>query len=237
MSGRRVKVPQSATDRQGQASSPNASVWVRANAGSGKTHVLAQRVVRLLLDGVTPSQILCLTYTKAAAANMQSRVFEWLGEWAVLDDEALSVKLSEFDIRDHSPEMLVKARRLFAHALEAPGGLKIQTIHAFCETILRRFPLEANIAGHFETMDETVQATLMLEARRYILGQIYDEPDAEFRQAFDDIMVLSGEAGLEKLLNAIISKRQYIQAFIDQVASDDFGPDSHQKLFVACLPI
>lgn len=233
MSGRRVNVPQTAIDRQSQASSPNASVWVRANAGSGKTHVLAQRVVRLLLEGVTPSQILCLTYTKAAAANMQSRVFEWLGQWAILDDAGLSKKLAEFDIRDHSPEMLTKARRLFAHALEAPGGLKIQTIHAFCETILRRFPLEANIAGHFETMDETVQAALMLEARRYILSQIYDEPDAEFRAAFDEIMALSGEAGLERLLSAIIAKRQYIQGFIDQVASDETGPDSYQKLFTA----
>ena len=122
MSARRVKVPQSALNKQGQASNPSASVWVRANAGSGKTHVLAQRVVRLLLQGVRPSQILCLTYTKAAAANMQSRVFEWLGEWAVLDDKALSKKLSAFDIGDHSPEMLTKARRLFAHALEAPGA-------------------------------------------------------------------------------------------------------------------
>lgn len=233
MKDRLVQIPVLATTRQAEASDPQRSVWVRANAGSGKTHVLAQRVVRLLLEGVEPSKILCLTYTKAAAANMQSRVFEWLGEWAVMDDEALGHRLVEFGIRDKSLDRLRHARRLFARALEAPGGLKIQTIHAFCETVLRRFPLEANIAGHFETMDETLQASLMLEARRHILSQTYDEPDAEFRQAFDDIMALAGEAGLESLLSAIIAKREAIQAFIDKVAADERGPDSYQKLFAA----
>ena len=128
------------------AADPDLSVFVTANAGSGKTTTLVSRVARLLLKRVQPGEILCVTYTKAAAAEMQARLFDKLGTWAVADDRALAKELAELDGR--APETLTgeelsEARRLFARALETPGGLKIQTIHAFCEKLLRRFPLEA----------------------------------------------------------------------------------------------
>ncbi|OYW31210.1 MAG: hypothetical protein B7Z45_10625, partial [Azorhizobium sp. 12-66-6] len=121
-----------ATRRQGEASHPAFSPWVSANAGSGKTHVLAQRVIRLLIAGVPPGRILCLTYTKAAAANMANRVLSILGRWVTLTDTELDAEIARTDHRPPTPELRAVARRLFAAALETPGGLKIQTIHAFC---------------------------------------------------------------------------------------------------------
>src|SRR5690606_22714270 len=159
-------IPQETIAAQSSAANPQASVWVSANAGSGKTHVLTERVIRLLLEGTDPSKILCLTYTKAAAAVMQNRVFARLSEWAVLSDEQLAERLINLEGRRPGPARLAAARRLFARALETPGGLKIQTIHAFCEAILHQFPLEANIAGHFEMMDDLMQVALVGEARR-----------------------------------------------------------------------
>ena len=133
-----------ATRAQIEAARPDASTWLTANAGSGKTRVLTDRVARLLLDDVEPQHILCLTYTKAAASEMQNRLFKRLGEWAMLKDEALRDALADLGVQGAlTPEQLRNARTLFARAIETPGGLKIQTIHSFCAALLRRFPLEA----------------------------------------------------------------------------------------------
>src|SRR5690606_34100328 len=149
-----------------RASDPTSSAWVSANAGSGKTHVLTQRVIRLLLSGCRPSSILCLTYTKAAASEMSNRVFQRLAEWAVYDDEELRARLTEVEGIEPDPQKISEARRLFAKALETPGGLKIQTIHAFCEAVLHQFPLEANVAGHFSVLDDRAASSLLTDARR-----------------------------------------------------------------------
>ena len=131
-----------ATQRQIEAAHPDRSTWLAANAGSGKTRVLTDRVARLLLQGVLPEHILCLTYTKAAASEMQNRLFQRLGDWAMKDDAALHHALHDLGIEGHiSEDALRRARTLFARAIETPGGLKIQTIHSFCAAILRRFPL------------------------------------------------------------------------------------------------
>ena len=120
-----------ATPDQKKASSPEASAWVSANAGSGKTHVLVDRVIRLMLEGADPSTILCLTYTKAAATEMANRLHERLGEWIGLDDQALSLRLASIGCDRIDARIRDRARRLFTAALETPGGFKIQTIHAF----------------------------------------------------------------------------------------------------------
>ncbi len=190
--------------RQNIASDPLISAWVSANAGSGKTYVLSTRVVRLLLDGVDPSKILCLTYTKAAAAEMKNRVFSRLGDWVTMDNNELAKQLSQITGRSVSDAQLQFARTLFARALETPGGLKVQTIHAFCESLLHRFPLEANIAGHFELLDEVAAGFLITKARRKLLT----EPDDEIRAALGRVLLLAGEAGLEKLLGEIVDERQ-----------------------------
>ena len=201
------------TSDQSRASDPEASAWVSANAGSGKTHVLTERVVRLLLEGNRPSAILCLTYTKAAAAEMANRVFSRLAEWTRFDDDALAVAVGKIDGRPPGAGRLLVARQLFARALETPGGLKIQTIHAFCESVLHQFPLEANVAGHFEILDETAATALLAEARRMLLTAAAHEEDAVLADAFRYVLEAGGEAGLEKLLTALIAGRDAIRRF------------------------
>ncbi len=136
------------------ATQPDASAWVSANAGSGKTYVLVSRLVRLMLDGVAPEKLLCLTYTRSAAAEMQERLFDLLAEWALLADEDLRAAIAGRLGPDAQLEDLTRARTLFARALETPGGLRVQTIHAFCESLLKRFPLEARLSPQFELLDE-----------------------------------------------------------------------------------
>ena len=144
-----------ASQRQQAAAHPRRSTWLAANAGSGKTRVLTDRVARLLFDGVLPQHILCLTYTKAAASEMQNRLFQRLGEWAMLGDDALYDALRGLGLsRDLSASDLAQARTLFARAIETPGGLKIQTIHSFCAALLRRFPLEARVSPQFVEIEE-----------------------------------------------------------------------------------
>ncbi len=143
-----------ASERQVQAADPNASIWLSANAGSGKTKVLIDRVARLLLSGIKPQHILCLTYTKAAAAEMQNRLFARLGAWAMMPDKALIQQLSALGDDPGLPKRLSAARQLFAAAIDTPGGLRIQTIHSFCAMLLRRFPLEAGVSPQFVELDD-----------------------------------------------------------------------------------
>lgn len=151
-----------ATRAQIKAARPDKSTWLTANAGSGKTRVLTNRVARLLLRGVRPDSILCLTYTTAAASEMQNRLFKTLGSWAMLADSDLREALS--GLGEDSPDDLRKARTLFASAIEAPGGLKIQTIHSFCSRILRQFPLEAGVNPQFVELDDAGQSETIRQA-------------------------------------------------------------------------
>jgi ATP-dependent helicase/nuclease subunit A len=151
-----------ANRNQKQAADPSRSVFVTANAGSGKTKVLVDRIARLLLEGARPSAFLCITFTKAAAGEMQRRLFERLGAWCVADDAKLAADLHELGAGGAE---LSRARALFAQALETPGGLKIQTIHAFCERLLARFPLEAGVAPGFDIADDARAAAMLARAR------------------------------------------------------------------------
>jgi ATP-dependent helicase/nuclease subunit A len=163
--------------RQTLAANPAVSVWASANAGAGKTKVLIDRIVRLLLAGADPGRVLAVTYTKAAAAEMQTRLFEVLGGWTIARDEVLRAALRRLDptLDLDAPGQIARARGLFAKALETPGGLKIQTIHAFCQAILQRFPLEAGVAPGFDTLEEAECARL--RARAFIRAETMD-PEA-----------------------------------------------------------
>ncbi|MDB5494336.1 MAG: helicase, UvrD/Rep family [Phenylobacterium sp.] len=161
--------PTTVADPQALAADPRLSAFVTANAGSGKTKTLIDRVARLLLAGAEPETILCVTYTKAAAAEMQRRLYELLGSWSVREDAALKKALAELEGRPaeaYDRQGLSAARALFARALETPGGLKIQTIHAFCEKLLRRFPLEAGVSPGFRVMDDAASAAVAQAAKR-----------------------------------------------------------------------
>jgi ATP-dependent helicase/nuclease subunit A len=190
-----------ATERQVQAARPNASTWLAANAGSGKTRVLTDRVARLLLSYVQPQHILCLTYTKAAASEMQNRLFQRLGQWAMLDDAKLLSQLTDLGVAGAiTPDRLAHARTLFARAIETPGGLKIQTIHSFCASLLRRFPLEAGVSPQFSEMEDRSSALL----REEIVDAFSDGPEAPL---VDAIARYVTDTGFDNLTQAITHKR------------------------------
>ena len=176
-------LPPEADANQARASDPGASAWVSASAGTGKTAVLVKRVLRLLLEGFAPESILCLTYTKTAAAEMQNRLLEALAAWATDESGKLAKKLEKLTRRLPDEKMLRLARRLFAHALEAKGGLKIHTIHGFCERLLQRFPFEAGVTPHFSVLDEHEQASLRRAAFDATLARAADDSDGPLGRA------------------------------------------------------
>ncbi len=207
-----IKIPPATQQAQNQASDPAYSAWVSANAGSGKTYVLAQRVLRLLLGtnqrpGCDPSRIMCLTFTKAAAAEMSNRVFKLLSEWAMMPKDALQDVLTQLTGESADGIIVDRARQLFARALETPGGLKIQTIHAFCEALLHQFPLEANLSGHFDVMDTTAQKGLLAEARRGLLLATQAGGDPALQTALADLFDRAGDQAFEDAMNEIITRR------------------------------
>jgi ATP-dependent helicase/nuclease subunit A len=216
--GRRVVsrllvIPEPLRERQARASNPKVSAWVSANAGSGKTHVLTQRVLRLLLDGAPPAQMLCLTFTKAAAANMADRVFNTLAEWTSLSDDALTKEIVDCGGPQPGPQELGFARQLFARTIETPGGLKIQTLHAFSERLLRLFPFEANVAAHFKVIDERESKLMLLEARDAALADLRASRDSA--AALDLVARESGAFKFDELLQEALDRAETFGAHQD----------------------
>ena len=195
------------------ASDPTLSAFVTANAGSGKTKTLIDRVARLLLADVKPEAILCVTYTKAAAAEMQRRLFDLLGGWSVLPDEDLARELRKLGPNEHTA--LSKARRLFAAALETPGGLKIQTIHAFCEKLLRRFPLEAAVSPGFRVMDDTAAAAVSSAARSVVARHALDSEGA-VAEAYRHLSVALHFQGFQDMFKGFETRRGALNAFLER---------------------
>ncbi len=152
------------------ASDPTVSAFVAASAGSGKTKLLTDRLLRLMLTGADPARIQCLTFTKAAAAEMSLRLQKLLGEWVTLPDAALDTRLAALNLVPGEAQRAA-ARRLFATVLDLPGGMRIGTIHAFCQSLLRRFPLEAALSPHFELIEGADEAAAALAAREEMLAQ------------------------------------------------------------------
>ncbi|WP_375670142.1 double-strand break repair helicase AddA [Bartonella sp. PS7NMGDW] len=217
-------IPEAALDAQATATHPQKNVWVSANAGSGKTHVLSERVIRLLLNGTPPARILCLTYTRAAAAVMQSRIFRTLSSWNELDDAQLQETLTRFEKKPVNAQKLTYARQLFARALETPGGLKIQTIHAFCESLLHQFMLEANIAGHFELPDDISRKKLRQESRRQLLARRDVQP------ALQQLLQVISEHTFNQLLYEAVEKQHKLSDFLSSLLSEN-GEEKLRALF------
>ncbi|MGB3809505.1 MAG: double-strand break repair helicase AddA, partial [Parvibaculum sp.] len=210
-----------ADEAQARASDPQASVWVSANAGSGKTHALTTRVTRLLLAGTEPERILCLTFTKAAAAEMASRLYQRLGDWAMASDEKLGSEIAKIEGEKPDKAKLVRARRLFARAIETPGGLKIQTIHAFCERLLGRFPLEAKVPPNFDILDERNATELLQEVRNAVLMRAREDSESPLGLALSHVVGRIDELVFDKLMREMTAKRASFTRLTDHYGGVD----------------
>ncbi len=212
-----------ATQQQRKASNPQKSVWVQASAGTGKTKVLSDRVLRILLneDYPKPERILCLTYTKAAAVEMNQRISKKLSEWAVMEQKKLDDELADLlgklpdDVREME-KLEARARRLFAILLDTPGGMKIQTIHSFCQEILKRFPLEAHISPYFEVMDDRIAAEALDEVRRQMLQEVEENPNSKLGLSLAYLIANVSEFSFPKILQTIAGARNKINRLLQK---------------------
>ena len=202
---------------QRKASDPTVHAALSASAGTGKTQVLTARVLRLLLGGVDPGAILCLTFTKAGASEMANRIAERLAAWVRMDDIALRHDLFALG-EDHEPPALQRARRLFARVLETPGGLRIQTIHGFAQTLLTSFPAEAGINPGFAPIEGRAEAELI---RRTLATLLADAEASGDEALIGDVQVLSlrlGESGAEEYLRICASAEEAIGSLGDRAS-------------------
>ncbi len=212
-------IPPAVRATQARASDPASSAFVSANAGSGKTHVLVQRVIRLLLSNVPPEKILCITFTKAAAANMAERVFSTLGHWITLDDEALDEAIVEAGIVRVDAKLRMRARELFASALETPGGLKVQTIHALCTRLLQQFPFEANVPARFAVLDDRDQTAMMERANLAVLLEASGDPDSPTGRALTVAMANAADVTFKDVVREACLSRDHFMAWTDSAGS------------------
>ena len=204
---------------QALASDPAVSAWVSANAGTGKTTVLVNRVLRLLLhqdEGsghyTRPEKILCLTYTKAVAAEMENRLFQILSDWAVMAESDLAGALKDLRGIPALPSDMERARTLFATTLDTKGGLKIHTIHAFCERLLHRFPLEAGVQADFKVLEDGERRSLRDAAIDEVLGRALEEEGAPLGQALMAVIASTGEERFREIIEVTLGKQEELRA-------------------------
>jgi ATP-dependent helicase/nuclease subunit A len=185
---------------------PRASVWVSASAGTGKTRVLINRLLWLMLDGTDPSRVLCLTFTRAAAAEMANRLNEELARWATSKSGALAQRLQELTGRMPDDATMARARQLFARVLDTPGGIKIATLHAFCQTLLRRFPLEAGVPAEFAVMDERSSWEALIDAGERMIATARDGTDRGLAEALALVSRYAPEERFGSLMAALAAE-------------------------------
>ncbi|MDG1995932.1 MAG: UvrD-helicase domain-containing protein, partial [Emcibacteraceae bacterium] len=202
------------TREQLKASNPKSSVWVGASAGTGKTFVLSNRVLRLMLAGNRPDKILCLTYTNTAAAEMAIRVNSRLSEWISLGDNGLHQELNDVLGTKPTKDQMVLARKLFAQVLDVPGGLKIQTIHSFCQSLLGRFPIEANVSPNFDLLDDITINEHLRKSQDDMLQKIDEGNNDELRDALNYLSGMLAEDTFSQLMKGLTNERGGLEQLI-----------------------
>lgn len=208
--------------RQAMAANPETSAWVSASAGTGKTKILTDRVLRLMLPmpnkdadisyETNPDKILCLTYTKTAASEMGERISMRLSEWAVMNDKALVENLTTLIGTVPNEEIISAARSLFARVVDIPGGMKIMTIHSFCQSILKRFPLEAGLPAHFEVLDDRTTSEYLARAERHVIAEIKANPNGTLAESFETLSTEINADQFSDLMRDISGNRQIIKS-------------------------
>ena len=211
-SGPDVHAAAEADRRRREALDPAASVWVAASAGTGKTTVLTERLLSLMLGGTEPAHILCLTFTRAAAAEMANRLNRRLSEWATLAPGALYQQLQKLTGRAPTEAMLARARQLFARVLDTPGGARIATIHAFCQSLLSRFPLEAGVPPEFAVIEERAAREALAEAAETVIAAARGGRDKLLGEALAIVARHVGEEKFAELMDVVARDRAKVCA-------------------------
>ncbi len=196
---------QETIDLQQIASNPNNSCWVFASAGSGKTKILTDRVLRLLLNGVAADKILCLTFTKVAAAEMQQRINSELAKWSLIDEKELEKIISNLNQKKSSQAEISKARNLFLELLDYEEKIKIQTIHAFCQGILKAFPFESKVRANFEILEESQEKLLLKKSRQNIIDKSLE--NNELKNLLTELSARTSEEGFDDLVAEFLQKK------------------------------
>ncbi|MGB2000700.1 MAG: double-strand break repair helicase AddA [Candidatus Puniceispirillaceae bacterium] len=199
-------VASEASAQQAAASDPESSALVSANAGTGKTKLLTDRVLRLMLEGALPDSILCVTYTRAAAAEMRNRISARLAKWAIAAGAALRADLAGMGITTPTQQMLARARSLFAETLDNDDGPRVETVHSFCQSVLRRFPIEAGIMPQAELADDFEQARLKSRARDNLLTA----SDTDLARHIGLLAEQTSEGNAETILKELLTKEDRI---------------------------
>ncbi|MBR1604816.1 MAG: double-strand break repair helicase AddA [Alphaproteobacteria bacterium] len=228
-----------ATEQQHLAAQPHHSVWVEASAGTGKTQVLSDRVLRLLLNGVSPAKLLCITYTKAAAVEMNSRISQKLSQWAVVSEEELDTQLEQLlgklpDNKEDYCKLVAVARRLFAVLLDTPGGMKIQTLHSFCQEILKRFPLEAKVSPYFEVMDDRAKSEILESIKNKMLATSDVLQNKSVAEAIGYLTSHVYESAFSEVMSVITNNAgKIVRLFANYPHNDDLFAELAKRLDVA----
>ena len=202
------------TDAQARAAWPWGHRWVSASAGTGKTQVLTARVLRLLVDGARPESILALTFTKAAAAEMQGRIFAVLGRWVMASDENIAADLKAIQAMVDE-KTLRRARTLFAEALEVRGGFKVQTLHGFASALLAAFPIEADVVPGYDTLDDRSGAQLKREVLERAISDAAEDGDTAFLDDLGELAIRKGDAGAQQIIADLLRERHLLARVTD----------------------
>lgn len=224
------------------ASNPINSAWVFASAGSGKTKILRDRVLRLLLNNTNPSKILCLTFTKVGAKEMQQRINEELAQWVIVDDEELKKRLMILCDQNITPSLILRARTILIEILDSENKINIQTIHSFCQSLLKIFPIEADVALNFELIEENKSKLLLDNARQEVFKKA--QSDKNLQKIISEIFYQINEDTLSNLIFNLLNnkdkliKNNHLQlddlkAIIGKILEIDFD-QNHQSIIAQC---
>ena len=215
---------------QQEASNPASSAWVEASAGTGKTKVLTDRILRLLLDGAPAANILCLTFTKSAAAEMEERLRSRLLSWTTMPDASLRKDLKNLANKLKTPDHFVKARQLYDQTLQIEERPRFHTIHSFCESLIRRFPEEAGVDAYFTVLDEGSSTALLNSARDSVLHRVQQGPQSKLKEAINCVSKYTDSEGFSTLLAFLISHRSRLTRLIADNNSREISRKLCKKL-------
>lgn len=194
---------------QQSAADPSQSIWLHASAGTGKTKVLTDRLLRLLLKGTLPNKILCLTFTNAAANEMHERIYQKISNWAVISDAELRSELQDLGYDSFTPGDIKSAKNLLQVYLHKEESLNIHTIHSFCQKVLQKFPIEASVSPNFKVIDEISQPQIISDIKRLLIK------DEKFLREASLILTQMHDSKLNELFAEILGSQIKFKNFFN----------------------